>query len=300
MAAPMEKTQHPGIFKRGNRYVVVYKVDGRQRKESARTLDEARRLKAVRMADRDRGEFQGQPRIRFRAYAEEWVERYQGNGRRGFSDNTRDDYRRDLERYAFPFFDKRLGRTLAEITPRDVATWIGWLCDEKAQRQRLATERGVELAKVKSGRLADQSVRRIVAPLRSCLATAKREGLIRHNPARRRGRARVRHSRRDAARLLEHPQGVLAPAVEEADASWAGFHTFRHTCASMLFERGANAVQVQRWPGHHSAAFTLATYVHLLDSGVGEPLDLSAELGQAGDQGSERLREFSRSATFCS
>jgi integrase len=70
--------------------------------------------------------------------------------------------------------------------------------------------------------------------------------------------------------------------------------------AELVVERGANAVQVQRWLGHHSAAFTLATYVHLLDSGVGEPLDLSAELGQAGDQGSERLREFSRSATFCS
>jgi integrase len=70
--------------------------------------------------------------------------------------------------------------------------------------------------------------------------------------------------------------------------------------AELVVERGANAVQVQRWLGHHSAAFTLATYVHLLDSGVGEPLDLSAELGQAGDQGSERLRESSRSATFCS
>jgi len=36
--------------------------------------------------------------------------------------------------------------------------------------------------------------------------------------------------------------------------------------------RGANAVQVQRWLGHHSAAFTLARYVHLLDGDLGEPL----------------------------
>lgn len=103
MAAPMEKTRHPGIFKRGNRYVVVYKVDGRQRKESARTLDEARRLKAARTADRDRGELHEHSRIKFRAYAEEWIERYQGNGRRGFTQNTRDEYRRDLDRYAFPY-----------------------------------------------------------------------------------------------------------------------------------------------------------------------------------------------------
>jgi integrase len=41
-----------------------------------------------------------------------------------------------------------------------------------------------------------------------------------------------------------------------------------------LFEEGRNAVQVQRWLGHHSAAFTLATYVHLLDGDIGEPLTM--------------------------
>lgn len=44
-----------------------------------------------------------------------------------------------------------------------------------------------------------------------------------------------------------------------------GLHTLRHTCASILFRRGLNAKQVQAWLGHHSAAFTLSTYVHLLD-----------------------------------
>jgi hypothetical protein len=42
MAAKLEKTRTPGIFKRGSRYVVVFYADGEQRKESARTLDEAR------------------------------------------------------------------------------------------------------------------------------------------------------------------------------------------------------------------------------------------------------------------
>jgi hypothetical protein len=67
---------------------------------------------------------------------------------------------------------------------------------------------------------------------------------------------------------------VLKPAAEESDVSWAGFHTFRHTCASLLFAEGRNAVQVQRWLGHHSAAFTLATYVHLMDGDVGAPLSV--------------------------
>jgi hypothetical protein len=73
-----------------------------------------------------------------------------------------------------------------------------------------------------------------------------------------------------------HRDALKAPR-EEADLAWVGFHTFRHTCASMLFAEGRNAVQVQRWLGHHSPAFTLATYVHLLDGDLGEPLAVPSE-----------------------
>jgi hypothetical protein len=38
----------------------------------------------------------------------------------------------------------------------------------------------------------------------------------------------------------------------------------------MLFKRGFNAKQVQVWLGHHSPAFTLETYVHLLSDGLSE------------------------------
>jgi integrase len=51
------------------------------------------------------------------------------------------------------------------------------------------------------------------------------------------------------------------------------FHTFRHTCASLLFDDGRNIKQVQEWLGHADPAFTLRTYVHLLDAGVGGGLD---------------------------
>lgn len=44
------------------------------------------------------------------------------------------------------------------------------------------------------------------------------------------------------------------------------------TVASRLFAEGRNVVQVQRWLGHHSASFTLDTYVHLLENDLGEPL----------------------------
>ena len=53
--------------------------------------------------------------------------------------------------------------------------------------------------------------------------------------------------------------------------SWVGFHSFRHTCATILFRRGWNAVQVQRWLGHHKPSFTLDSYVHLLDEDAPEP-----------------------------
>jgi integrase-like protein len=81
---------------------------------------------------------------------------------------------------------------------------------------------------------------------------------------------------------------VLAPAAEEAGVPWAGFHTLRHTCASLLFDRGANAKQVQKWLGHHKASFTLDTYIHLLSDDLDEPLDLAAEL-QGGNRVAPRL-----------
>jgi integrase len=296
----MEKARHPGIYKRGSRYVVVYHVDGRQRKESANTLEEARRLKAARTADRDRGEFQELSRDGFRDYAEEWIESYQGTGKRGFTENSRDDYRRSLELYAYPFFGARLNRTLAGITPRDVARWIAWLCDEKEQGRALA----------------DASVRRIVAPVRSCLGTAKREGLIRHNPAdgavlphRPRiedGEPRARALTREQLALfleIAHPDYKLMFRLiaatglrwsEVAALRWADFEfdgSRKRVKVRRAYDRGRfkapkseHGRQVQRWLGHHSPSFTLDTYVHLLDEGIGDGLDLEAETRQGGNR----------------
>jgi hypothetical protein len=36
---------------------------------------------------------------------------------------------------------------------------------------------------------------------------------------------------------------------------------------------------LQRWLGHHSASFTLDTYVHLLDNDLGEPLKCAVHEG---------------------
>jgi integrase len=83
---------------------------------------------------------------------------------------------------------------------------------------------------------------------------------------------------------------VLVPTGEEAGVPWVTFHTFRHTCASMLFDRGSNAKQVQRWLGHHSAAFTLETYIHLLS----DELDAPLELPEGGNKGATGQPETGR------
>jgi integrase len=63
---------------------------------------------------------------------------------------------------------------------------------------------------------------------------------------------------------------VLVPAREAAGMEWITFHTFRHTCASLLFEAGRDVKQVASWLGHADPAFTLRTYVHLMDGGIGD------------------------------
>jgi integrase len=95
---------------------------------------------------------------------------------------------------------------------------------------------------------------------------------------------RLRAARGSAAaaeRVFTSPQGfplsdgnlrrrVLTPATEAAGLPWVTFHTFRHTCASLLFEAGRDVKQVSEWLGHADAGFTLKVYVHLMDSGVGD------------------------------
>ena len=76
-----------------------------------------------------------------------------------------------------------------------------------------------------------------------------------------------------ASRVLKPAAEAVGswPAARTAQsAAWVGFHTFRHTCASLLFDAGKNVKQVQEWLGHADPGFTLRTYVHLMDEGLGD------------------------------
>ena len=64
----------------------------------------------------------------------------------------------------------------------------------------------------------------------------------------------------------------------------------------MLFRHGFNAKQVQVWLGHHSPAFTLATYVHLLPSDLPElPDALDALTG--GNRGQRNTPKHTETAS---
>ena len=376
----LTKTATPGVFKRGGRYVVIFRdPNGRQRKRSARTLSQARDLKATLTADVRRGEYRTLSKVTFADYATEWITCYQGRTSRGIRPETLADYKRDLGigrdgelmgDGAIAFF----GRTaLAAIEPRDMKRYAAELAG-----------RG----------LAPGTVRNMIAPVRALLATAHEDGLIRGNPAaglrivhradeleepgtkalteeevrtllaalpeewrlffeflahtglrigeavaltwadvdlgkcridvRRRlyrgrfdspkskyGRRavplapgltqalwRLRGSSPADAPVFATEDGtfldpsnvaarVLKPAARRAGTPWVSFHTFRHTCATTLFRRGLNAKQVQVWLGHHSPAFTLATYVHLLPDDLPDPSFLD-EITKGGGSDSRR------------
>ena len=370
-ALPLERTRFAGVYRRGSRFVVVYRSGGRQRKQAAATLAEARAIKLARDAEA-RAERRG-PTLH--AYALGWVDRYAGSGRDSVRENTRREYRRLLATFALRYFDREL--RVRDVDRVAVQRFVDWLTSLPGR----------------DGRLCDRSVANALTPLRAALDAAVAEGLLEQNPAhavvlprRRGGRAwefrerrfltreelarlldemppkwralfellaatglriseaialrwsdllldsgspRLRVSRaivrgvagapksRHGARLvplppelaatlraLRPPQAaddalvfpgreggpadvgslrrrVLVPAAERAALSGVGFHAFRHTCASLLIESGLSVLRLQRWTGHHSPAFTLETYGHLIDGDLGPALELNKELRPA-------------------
>jgi integrase len=389
----LAKTDTPGIYRRvgpggsAHGYVAIFRAGGRQRKRTAKTLAEARALKRAAEADHDRGEFQERVSITFVAYLREWIGRYQGTGRRGFREGTRGEYRRLLNAYALRYFGERL--RLVDVTPRHLAQFVAWLCDAAQQDGRS---------------LSDSTVANAVVPVRAALATARREGLIRHNPAsdlamprrerveeddeeeakhlqpdqlrlllamapgqyalllrliastglriseatglqrkhlhldgarphvrvrraivkRRVEPPKTRHGRRSVplptslvVALRAHLAGLadespdalvfrsrvgtpldpdtirrdfLKAAMEEIGAPGLGFHSLRHTYASLQLASGVNVLQLSRALGHHSAAFTLSRYTHLLEGDEAPALELDEAL-RGNNGGNEPGRE---------
>jgi Phage integrase family len=68
-------------------------------------------------------------------------------------------------------------------------------------------------------------------------------------------------------------------------------HSLRHYCATQLVALGLNAKQIQVWLGHHSPAFTLSTYVHLLSDELPDSPFAAAGGNQLGTRPAETSRD---------
>ncbi len=146
---------HPGIFRKGERYLVQWRHKGRQRARSFRTLSEATRFKGQTVA----GDTQPTSREPFKHYAQRWLTTYRGRTGRGLSDTTRETYADALTRLAVPYFGTA---RMDEIDAPMVRDYIAHLASKG---------------------LSPATVRRYLAPLRALLATAYEDGAIRTNPA---------------------------------------------------------------------------------------------------------------------
>ena len=76
------------------------------------------------------------------------------------------------------------------------------------------------------------------------------------------------HTRTGTRYLDRNVRRILDPATERAGCRGPLPHVSAHG-ASMLFEGGKNIRQVAEWLGHTDPAFTLRTYVPLMDKGLG-------------------------------
>src|SRR3954462_9724909 len=113
------KTDVPGVYKRGKRYVAVTQFRGKRIKSYHRTKAEARRAKAQRQAG-------ARPTSRepFERYAERWLVEYRGRTARGISPSTRAAYALLFRTYVIPYFG---GRRIGDIGRLDVKQFIDHL-----------------------------------------------------------------------------------------------------------------------------------------------------------------------------
>jgi Phage integrase SAM-like domain len=220
--------------------------------------------------DRDRGELQERTTIGFLRYVDEWVERYRGQGRRGFRESTREEYRRLIRADAHPHFPRKL--KLVDVSTYALARFMDWLADESEQGKRLG----------------DRTIANAVIPLRAALATAKREGLIRHNPAQGLAMPHREQLPEEEVKVFSSAQlAVLLTMAPERHAplfellAATGLRISEAIALQRLhlqLDQSVPEVCIRRALGHHSPAFTLTRYTHLLPGDEAPALDLSVEV----------------------
>ncbi len=156
MAAPLVKTKTPGIYKRGSRYVVIWRHRGKQYKSFHRTMAEAREAKGDRTGSARPAPSSKRP---FADYARTWIKTAQGRTRQGLDEDTRRAYAAALEAHAIPHLGSR---PLRDIDRSDINALI-----TKLQKQGLSAA----------------SIAKYIAPLRALFGDAVENGHVAANPA---------------------------------------------------------------------------------------------------------------------
>jgi len=81
---------------------------------------------------------------------------------------------------------------------------------------------------------------------------------------------------------------IVRAAGKRAEIEWpVGLHTFRRSCASIMFRRGVPKEAIRRLLGHHSRDFTAGTYLHLDDDDLPDGsvvADLTAAPGRDSEE----------------
>jgi hypothetical protein len=150
----MERTRTPGIYRRGNRYVVVWRHRGRQHKSFHRTYAEAREAKGMRQS----GDSRPSSKVRFGDYIEEWIVSYAGRTARGLTPRSLALYRGAIEDRARRRWEHW---RLSDIEPADV--------------RRLYIEQ-------RAKGLSTSGMRLLRTSLSALFTTALEDGLVRTNP----------------------------------------------------------------------------------------------------------------------
>lgn len=130
----LKRTAHPGVYRRGSGYVAIYRLDGRQHRESAATFAEAARSSSGAMLKHRR--YDADRRC---MPALTWVARHSGGGRDAVREQTREEYRRLLTTFALSYFSTEL--RLADIDRRALQGFISWLTDRPGPKGRLSDAR---------------------------------------------------------------------------------------------------------------------------------------------------------------
>jgi integrase len=150
------KTKEPGVYKRGETYVVRWKHRGQSHKRYFSKFAEAREFKRSLHGSGK----QPTTTLTVADYYEGWIDTYRGRTARGLDEDTRTEYRRSFLHHVLPFPIAR--EKLRDVTSSDLDCWF---------------------TDLENAGITCPSIRKARAAVSAMLATAAQASHIPANPA---------------------------------------------------------------------------------------------------------------------